>query len=241
MNTLLLRLSAPLQSWGSNSLYDRRETDSMPTKSGVIGILAAALGVKREELKQSKEVLAELAKLHFGVRVDLAGTKVEDFQITQMGNKINSNLSYRAYLSDAIFLVGLCCEDAGYLKKLEYALKNPQFPLFLGRRACPPTQPLVLGIRDRDLEQALRDEEWQVPKWRRNALFRYKDRIFLRIVMDGAQGDAIKKDVPISFSSYRREYGYRYVRETDAKLIKKTQVPMETEHDAMSELAESQN
>ena len=42
--TLLLRLGAPLQSWGSESMYDRRETDMMPTKSGVIGMLAAALG-----------------------------------------------------------------------------------------------------------------------------------------------------------------------------------------------------
>ncbi len=238
MNTLLLRFSAPLQSWGSNSLYDRRETDSMPTKSGVIGILAAALGVKREE---STNALEELAKLQFGVRIDQAGTKTEDFQITKMGDKINSNLSYRVYLNDAIFLVGLGCENVSYLEKLEYALKNPQFPLFLGRRACPPTQPFVLGIRESDLEQALRDEEWQVPEWRRNALFRFADRISLRIVLDGTRGDAIKKDVPISFSSYRREYGYRYVREADAKLITKTQIPMETEHDAMSELAECQN
>lgn len=239
MNTLLLRLSAPLQSWGSNSLYDRRETDSMPTKSGVIGILAAALGIKRED-KDSKRALADLAKLQFGIRVDLAGTKIEDFQITQMGEKINSNLSYRAYLSDAIFLVGLSCNDAGYLGKLEYALRNPHFPLFLGRRACPPTQPFVLGIREKDLEQALRDEEWQVPKWRRNSLFRFTDRVSLRIILDGAHGDAIKKDVPISFSSYRREYGYRYVRETDPKMID-TQVPGETEHDAMSELTKGQN
>ena len=47
--TLLLRLSAPLQSWGSGSVYDNRETDDMPTKSGVTGILAAALGRKRGE------------------------------------------------------------------------------------------------------------------------------------------------------------------------------------------------
>ena len=169
MNTLLLRFSAPLQSWGSNSLYDRRETDSMPPKSGVIGILAAALGVKREE---STNALEELAKLQFGVRIDQAGTKTEDFQITKMGDKINSNLSYRVYLNDAIFLVGLGCENVSYLEKLEYALKNPQFPLFLGRRACPPTQPFVLGIRESDLEQALRDEEWQVPEWRRNEIGR---------------------------------------------------------------------
>ena len=60
--TLLLRLSAPLQSWGSESVYDNRETDDMPTKSGVIGMLAAALGRKRSDS------LEDLVKLKFGVR-----------------------------------------------------------------------------------------------------------------------------------------------------------------------------
>ena len=63
--TLLLRLSAPLQSWGSESVYDNRETDYMPTKSGVTGMLAAALGRKRGE------PLDDLSRLRFGVRVDL--------------------------------------------------------------------------------------------------------------------------------------------------------------------------
>lgn len=230
LNTLLLRLSAPLQSWGSDSLYDHRETDSMPTKSGVIGILAAALGRKRDES------LEDLAKLRFGVRVDFPGTKIEDFQITQMGEGINSNLSYRNYLSDAIFLVGLSCEDAAFLEELEHALRNPKFSVFLGRRSCPPTQPLVLGIREKELEQALRDEEWLVPEWRRRSLFRFSERVFLRIVTDGVQGDAVKKDVPVSFSPYRREYGYRYTREVSGTVMTKSPVPAETEHDAMSEL-----
>lgn len=65
-----------MQSWGSESMYDNRETDSMPTKSGVIGIIAAALGMKRNES------LEELQSLGFGVRIDLQGIKLNDFQIT---------------------------------------------------------------------------------------------------------------------------------------------------------------
>ena len=72
--TLLLRLSAPLQSWGSGSFYDRRETDYMPTKSGIIGMLAAALGRKRNES------LDDLAELNFGVRIDLPGTKLRRWE-----------------------------------------------------------------------------------------------------------------------------------------------------------------
>ena len=198
MYTLLLRLSAPLQSWGSESVYDNRETDYMPTKSGVIGILAAALGRKRGDS------MADLAKLEFGVRVDLPGTKVNDFQITQMGEKLNSNLSNRAYLSDAIFLVGLGSEEIEFLERLKNALTHPRFSLFLGRRSCPPTLPLVLGIRNKGLYQALFEEEWLVPEWRRKSLFRFSDTIRLRIVTDGIRERAVKKDVPLSFSSCKR-------------------------------------
>ena len=67
MYTLLLRLSGPLQSWGSDSLYDNRGTDYFPTKSGVIGLIAAALGLKRGAS------LEELNSLQFGVRIDCQG------------------------------------------------------------------------------------------------------------------------------------------------------------------------
>ncbi|MCI9355940.1 MAG: type I-E CRISPR-associated protein Cas5/CasD [Lachnospiraceae bacterium] len=230
MYVLLLRLSAPLQSWGSESMFDTRGTDDMPTKSGVIGMLAAALGKKRDE------PLDDLAELEFGIRIDQQGTKVNDFQITQMGTKLNANLSNRAYLSDAVFLAGLGCENIDFLKKLGSALMNPEFPVFLGRKSCPPTQPLLLGIRSTvSLYQALYDEEWQVPDWRRRGAFRFSDRVFLRIVMDDSltQNGSVKKDVPVSFSPFRREYGYRYIIEMPAKIVTREQVFTVTEHDPM--------
>lgn len=230
MYTLLLRLSGPLQSWGADSVYDNRETDPFPTKSGVLGMLAAALGRKRDE------PLDDLAKLEFGVRVDLPGTKINDFQITQMGEKLNTNLSNRAYLCDAIFLAGLGCEDIDFLKQLEGALKEPKFTLFLGRRSCPPTLPLVLGIRNSSLYQSLMEEEWLVPQWRRKVLFRFADTIRLRIVTDCAEGRAVKKDVPLSFSSYKRVYGYRYIKEQSGKIVSKEGILGSTEHDPMMEL-----
>ena len=138
--TLLLRLSAPLQSWGSGSVYDNRETDDMPTKSGVTGILAAALGRKRGES------LEDLQELRFGVRVDCQGVRLNDFQVTYMGEKLNANLSSKVYLSDAMFLVGLGHEKLEFLKRIEDALIHPVFSVFLGRRSCPPTQPMVKGI-----------------------------------------------------------------------------------------------
>ena len=230
MYTLLLRLSGPLQSWGSESVYDNLKTDSLPTKSGVIGMLAAALGRKRNE------AVDDLTELEFGVRVDLPGTKLHDFQVTQMGEKLNANLSNKEYLCDAIFLAGLGCEDIVFLRRLEEALTNPRFAVFLGRRSCPPTQPLVLGIRNTNLYQALLEEEWLVPRWRRKALFRFTDTIRLRIVTDGREGRAIKKDVPLSFSPYKRVYGYRYVKERPGKILSNEEMPGSTEHDPMTEL-----
>lgn len=228
--TLLLRLSAPLQSWGSESVYDNRETDDMPTKSGVIGMLAAALGRKRSDS------LEDLVKLKFGVRIDQQGRRLKDFQITQMGEKLNANLSYRIYLSDAIFLVGLECEDIDFLKNLEEALRHPRFAVFLGRRSCPPTQLLVLGIRDNNLYQSLLEEEWLVPDWKRKAFFRYSDKRNLRIVADAMEGTAIKKDMPISYSPFRREYGYRYIREMPGKTVEKNPYFVSTDQDPMMEL-----
>lgn len=65
MYTLLLRLSAPLQSWGSGSMYDSRDTDYMPTKSGVLGMLAAALGRKRDEsLEDLQKLKFEIGRAH---------------------------------------------------------------------------------------------------------------------------------------------------------------------------------
>ena len=62
--TLLLRLAAPMQSWGVASKYTTRDTAMGPSKSGVIGLLAAALGRGRDES------IEDLAGLKFGVRAD---------------------------------------------------------------------------------------------------------------------------------------------------------------------------
>ena len=75
MATLLLRLAAPLQSWGADSKFEIRKTDREPTKSGVVGLLAAALGLRRDEA----DALQELGQLRFAVRVDREGSLLVDF------------------------------------------------------------------------------------------------------------------------------------------------------------------
>lgn len=213
MPTLLLRLAAPLQSWGSSSKFEIRTTEKMPTKSGVVGMLAAALGLRRDA------DLSKLNVLKFGVRADREGVDITDFHMAC--SEKSSYVTYRHYLSDAVFLTGLE-GDEDFLKELEMALQNPRFPLFLGRRSCPPTLPLVVGIRDLSLETALREEAPLDGK--------YENVLRVQIETD-YPSEGVLQDVPVSFNPDRRVYGYRRLREFYVELDQN-----ETEHDAMSEL-----
>lgn len=223
MSTLLLRFAAPLQAWGTESKYDIRKTDREPSKSGIVGFLAAALGRRRDESVE------DLNALRVGVRVDQEGKIIQDFHMVHKDEK-TSYLTRRYYLSDAIFVVGVEAqdEDIDILKELEYAVKNPVYPLFLGRRSCPPCGPIVLGIRECNLEEALNTEVWQVPEWRRKE---NEESPFLRKIVESKSGGVARRDLPISFSPYHREYGYRGVEEG----ICCPQIK-ETEHDPMKEL-----
>ena len=93
MATLLLRLAAPLQSWGVSSKFEIRETTKEPTKSGVIGLVAAALGRSRDESVE------DLSCLKFGVRIDQEGELLRDFQMVHGEKK---------FLCDSSILFGRC-------------------------------------------------------------------------------------------------------------------------------------
>ena len=81
MSTLLLRLAAPLQAWGINSKFDIRKTEREPSKSGVVGLLAAALGRRRDES------LDDLTALTFGIRSDKEGELLKDFHMVLKDKK----------------------------------------------------------------------------------------------------------------------------------------------------------
>lgn len=132
MATLLLRLAAPLQSWGSDSKFETRKTDREPTKSGVVGLLAAALGLRRDDT----EGLARLNGLRFAVRADQEGSLLVDFHTAK--SRDTSYVTYRHYLQDAVFLAGLESEDEALLRELEAALRHPpcRSVWASGRGAC---------------------------------------------------------------------------------------------------------
>jgi len=151
---LVLHLTGPLQSWGLASRSVRRDSGLEPSKSGVVGLLAAALGRRRDEPTD------DLARLRMTVRVDREGEVLEDFQTVGVGYtndpvwpgggmwtaegklKPDQRISYRLYLADAAFLV-LLEGDLGTLDICFTALRSSEYQLSLGRRACPPGQPLA--------------------------------------------------------------------------------------------------
>lgn len=231
MPTLLLRLAGSMQSWGVDSKFDIRRTELQPSKSGVVGLLAAALGIRRNE---ESDRLEKLAAMRFGVRVDCKGSLLIDTQNSVEGcdYKIakgkDLHRSQREYLCDAVFLAGFESDDADYLKEVCTALSNPVFPLFLGRRSCPVTLPLCLGIREESLENALKAEPWLVPEWRQRSI---RDKR-LRIVVEtnNPVGAGAKRDYPISFNPHKRVYRTRYIK--DLGNIDKSK----NDHDPMAEL-----
>ena len=225
MNALLIRLAGPLQSWGINSNFDTRATERYPSKSGVIGLLAAAQGIRRDG------DLSALRALRFGVRVDKEGTLLRDFHTAHSAK--SSYVTYRYYLADAVFLAGVESQDEAFLRRLDDALKNPAFPLFLGRRSCPPTLPLSLGIREGvGVCDALNREPWIAPEWYQKRVQRRKEPQTLRVITDAAPneyGSVSVRDSPESFSPYHRKYGYRGATERQA-------VSVSPEHDPFVEL-----
>jgi CRISPR system Cascade subunit CasD len=205
VTVLLLRLAGPLQSWGSSSRFVRRTTEDAPTKSGIIGLLAAAQG------RRHSDPIEDLANIRLGVRIDQPGTLLRDFQSALKPGEPNPSISNRYYLTDAAFLVALE-GDRALLEGMTEALRRPVFQLSLGRRSCPPVGPLVIGLRDHGLESVLRGHSWVASTVHQK---KNRDRtIRLATVTDcavGTAGSEVLRDEPISFDPVRREYGWRSV------------------------------
>ncbi len=211
MKALVLRLAGPLQSWGASSRFTRRETRAEPTKSGVLGLLAAAEGRRRTD------PIDDLAGLRFGVRVDQPGRLTRDFQTAiRWSDGKSMPLSYRYYLADAVFVAAVE-GDPTLLGALDEALRHPVYPLYLGRRSCPTEGRVSLGVADGDVGAVLRAVPWQAAPWYRRQTGR---RVSLEMLVDATSGDSngdveTIRDVPLSYSPERRDYTWREVARLD--------------------------
>lgn len=229
MKVLLLRLAGPLQAWGSSSRFARRETEVAPTKSGVLGMLAAAQGLRRTD------PLTDLLGLEFGVRIDQQGQVMRDFQTARsLDGRVSAPLTYRFYLSDAVFLAAVS-GDEQLLTGLAEALDRPHYALYLGRRSCPPAGPVSLGVHDHTLDGALQSWPWLAADWIKR---RARNEVRLEIIRDARPGETSHEtvlDEPVSFDPAHREHRWRYVIRGHVDITNDlAERAAETEHDPLS-------
>ncbi|MAE15844.1 MAG: type I-E CRISPR-associated protein Cas5/CasD [Deltaproteobacteria bacterium] len=161
-NCLVFQLYGPLCSWGTVAVGEVRPTDSQPTKSAVTGLVAAALGIRRDEEERQRRLVQGYG---MAVRTDLPGTLVRDFHTAEVPSATslkgsphrtrrdellvlrpsdNPVISYREYRCDALHTVALWERpDAPHpLGEIAAALERPRFTLYLGRKSCPSALPL---------------------------------------------------------------------------------------------------
>ncbi|NVZ11040.1 type I-E CRISPR-associated protein Cas5/CasD [Allochromatium humboldtianum] len=158
---LILRLDGPMQAWGTHTFEDYRPSNPFPTRSGLLGLLGACLGLDRSDT-QSLDALAE--SVAFTVRLDTGAprpgvdrlmpkrhTKLSDYHTVLDARKVDGSTnkfpiqSHREYLFDAAFTVAIGSRpDASFsLARIAESLRRPRFTPVLGRRSCPLGRPLL--------------------------------------------------------------------------------------------------
>ncbi|MGD9686372.1 MAG: type I-E CRISPR-associated protein Cas5/CasD [Desulfobacter sp.] len=217
MPTLLLRLVGPMQSWGTTSRFDQRDTGKEPSKSGVIGLLAAAMGIDRDNWVD----LEPLTHLALGVRHDRPGIPKRDYQtagcaasdtiIKADGSQAKGGgvVSQRHYIADAAFLVGLEGTDTSLLEKAYAALRDPVWTLALGRKSYVPSESIWMenGMEDVSLTEALGRHSWIATPRKGESP---PEKLLISVESNDGSG-VLKMDQPLSSFAERR-FGARFVR-----------------------------
>ena len=207
---LALRLEGPLQSWGFDSQYNRRNTGLMPSKSGVAGMCCAALGYDRgsadetvflESFTTVRMTAVSIPKIIRGK--EIPARRMQDYHtvqntITASGSNKDCHITYRQYLSDSSF--GIILEgETGFVKKISVALQDPVWGIFLGRKTCIPSTPVFAGLKDTE-SAALELLIGQHP------LSAYTHQ---RDVVDFAEGKDALPDSAVSFATTNRQFSPR--------------------------------
>ena len=210
MPTLLLRFIGPMQSWGTTSRFDQRDTGKEPSKSGVVGLLAAAMGIDRENWDD----LEPLTQLSMGIRHDRPGVPKRDYQTAQhiisadRSKTHDTAVTTRDYLADAAFLVGLVGEDRTFLERIHAALRDPTWPLALGRKSYVPSESIWMenAVQEAPLRDVLAQWPWiaTLRKWEEPP-----EKLLVSFESEDGSG-VLKMDQPLSSFAERR-FGARFV------------------------------
>ncbi|WP_407887805.1 type I-E CRISPR-associated protein Cas5/CasD [Levilactobacillus sp. N40-8-2] len=233
MKTLTIKLTAPLQSYGNEASFARRTTNDYPTKSAVIGMVAAALGYRRTDPR-----ISNLNALGFAVRIDQVGRGLTDFQTVEW-KQGTRKITYRDYIQDAVFVVALSSADESLVDAIKFALKHPKFQLFLGRRSNAPAGPLQLQeFSEETPVVVLQQLVWQAAPWYQRRQHPQKlDIIADADLIAGSRG-ALVKDRVESFDQRHRRYSFRAIATTEVEVgnLKTQSSDLDTQHDAMAAL-----
>lgn len=221
---VLLWLEGPLQAWGHDSRFSVRSTLEFPTKSGILGMMLAAMGLDGPQ----EELLAMLSscahKVYSFDKGNCHPTTMVDFQMVGSGyddkdnwekmlipkkrdgtaaNGGGTKMTYRHYLQDAVFAVIAEIPDE-ISSAVEYAFESPVWPLCLGRRCCIPSKPIFCGGFDNLAAAEIKVNEIA-------DVYKYKKTFCVVEGNDPEAGDVvIVQDVPIRFGASKK-YKSRYV------------------------------
>ncbi len=225
MKTILLKFSGPLQAWGTGSHFENRYTDRYPSKSAVIGMIAASFGYRRHEA----EHLERLNELDFAVRVDQNGAILRDYHIAKSVKR--SYVTNRYYLQDAVFVVGIGSKDKDFIETIVEALQKPYFQPFMGRRSLPLNADFFLKTTEKDVIESLQQEPWHGARWYERKLKRQGiEALQLDIYADAdllqTSKSMMSRDRAVSFSYEARKHSFRPVAVG--------QVSISLEHDAFT-------
>lgn len=230
---LLLWLEAPLQAWGHDSRFGRRDSLDFPTKSGVLGLLCCARGAAGMQTEWLAKWADRDMQITAYVPQDRQGLPLprlpllRDFQMvgsgyddkdpwasllipkTSEGKKAvggGTKMTYRYYLQDMAFAVVLQGPESE-LKVLSDALQNPVWDLYLGRKNCVPTEFIGQGVYG-SLQEAMAHARELAEEKARHPIFQ---------VMQGEhEGEVLTlNDVPLQFGEHKL---YRDRRVTVQKL-----------------------
>jgi len=208
---LALYLDAPLQSWGYQSRFDRRTSLPYPTRSGIVGMLCAAMGIDREDwpgLERFKNIRMVVCEFHQEPRLidyhTVGGgydkkTHPQNIPVTAgSGKPGNTVLTYREYLQNARFGIVLTGEFK-VIEEIADAMKNPKWGIWLGRKSCIPADVVCQGIFE-TREDALKqlEEVAEMPTKR-----------MVKEVEEFAEGTDTLMDIPLNFA--KREFTPRRV------------------------------
>lgn len=217
MKTILLKFGGPLQSWGTSSHFETRNTDYYPSKSAVIGVIAASFGYSRDEDKK----IDKLNALDFAVRVDQIGNLEKDFHIAAKrkdSGEIDKNyVTYRYYLEDSVFVVAISSKDDKWIEEIYAVLKKPYFQPFMGRRSCPVQPDFVIDMVETGAIEALQNLEWQASDWYKKRNEKFIAYIYADSALLDNEKYILRNDRVVSFSQKERKYGPRFESKTSIK------------------------